>query len=163
MRSVYFSFHYKDVWKVNQIRHSGVIVGPKSAGFADRSLWEQAKATSRRALRDLIEEGLVGTSVTAVLIGRQTANREWVRYEINRSIERGNALLGVHIHRVRDRNGTTTRRGEVPYLLKKHRAPIHDWTNVREFGEWVEEAYRGQKQEPTLLDHLGSALDWLWK
>lgn len=51
MRNVYFSFHYQDVWKVNQIRNAGIIVGARSAGFADRSLWEEAKEKSRAALR----------------------------------------------------------------------------------------------------------------
>jgi hypothetical protein len=157
MRSVYFSFHYDDIWKVNQIRHSGLVVGSQSAGFQDSSLWEKAKTKNRRALEDLIEDGLNGTSVTAVLIGQETADRDWVKHEIKRSVERGNALLGIHIHCVPERNGRITRRGKIPYLLKKHSAPIHDWTNVRDFGTRVEEAWQSQKN-PGVLDQIAKFL-----
>jgi hypothetical protein len=150
MRHVYFSFHYEDVWKANQIRNSHVISGPRSAGFADRSLWEDAKAKSKRALRALIDEGLEGTSVTVVLIGTETARRPWVKYEIEKSLERGNALLGVHIHKLAGRDGRTARRGAVPYLLKRHRVAVHDWSSAKEFAEWVESAWRARNEEPEL-------------
>jgi hypothetical protein len=35
----------------------------------------------------LIDNALKGTSVTAVLIGAQTASRRWVKYEIDKSVE----------------------------------------------------------------------------
>src|SRR4051812_24368994 len=45
MRHVYFAFHYKsDIWRVNQVRNSGLLFGAKSVGFADRSLWERTKS-----------------------------------------------------------------------------------------------------------------------
>lgn len=158
MRQVYFSFHYEDVWKANQIRNSHVVPGPKSAGFADRSIWEDAKAKNRRALKRLIADGLDGTSVTVVLIGRETASRPWVKYEIKKSIERGNALLGVHINKLAGRDGGTTRRGAVPYLLKKHRAPVYDWTNVKDFSEWVEATWRAKNEAPGFLASIVKAL-----
>lgn len=158
MRHVYFSFHFADVWKVNQIRNSGVVGGARSAGFADRSLWEEAKAKNRRTLEKLIAEGLDGTSVTAVLIGRETATRPWVRYEIEQSVERGNALLGVHLHAVRGTDGKPTRRGRVPQLLKRHGARVHDWTNAEEFGEWVEAAWQARNEQPGALARFAT---WL--
>ena len=158
MRHVYFSFHYQDIWKVNQIRNSGVVGGAKSAGFADRSLWEEAKQKHRSALEKLIAEGLEGTSVTAVLIGSQTSSRPWVKYEIEQSIKRRNALLGVHINKVPDRNGRTARRGGVPRILNDHGAPTYVWSNAKEFGEWVEAAWRKQNEQPGFLDRIAKAL-----
>lgn len=66
--------------------------------------WEEAKRTSEFALKRLINGALEGTSVTCVLIGSQTYMRPWVRYEILKSIERGNGVFGVHINRIRDKN-----------------------------------------------------------
>lgn len=149
MRSVYFSFHYADVWKANVVRNSGVVIGVRSAGFSDGSLWEEAKLKSRKALEKIIEEGLGGSSVTVVLIGSETAQREWVKHEIKRSIARGNALVGVYIAQILDRNGKTARRGAVPYLLKKHRAALYPWTTAKAFGEQVEEAWQA-KNAPSL-------------
>lgn len=160
MRQVYFSFHYDDIWRVNQIRNSGLLFGDKSVGFSDRSIWEEAKEKNRAALRRLIQEGLSGTSVTAVLIGANTASRPWVIYEIEQSIERGNALLGIHIHKLRDRNGKVARKGRVPQLLNKHGAKLYTWTNAREFGEWVESAWREQNEEPGFFDKLAKLLEF---
>ena len=44
-----------------------------------------------------------GTSVTCVLIGSQTVNSRWIKYEIEQSIEKGNGLLGMYIHNVKDK------------------------------------------------------------
>jgi hypothetical protein len=158
MRNVYFSFHYRDIWKENQIRNSGVVGGAKSAGFADRSLWEEAKQKNRGALEKVIAEGLEGTSVTAVLIGSQTASRPWVKYEIQQSIKRKNALIGVHLNKVPDRNGRVARRGRVPSLLKQHDTPIQVWSNAKEFGEWVESAWKAQNQRPGFFDRIVNAI-----
>jgi hypothetical protein len=46
----------------------------------------------------MINAGLQGTSVTVVLIGSQTANRQWINYEIEESHKRGNGILGIYIH-----------------------------------------------------------------
>ncbi len=40
--------------------------------------------------------------MTVVLIGEETLNRPFVQYEICKSLERGNALIGVKIHSIKD-------------------------------------------------------------
>lgn len=50
----------------------------------------------------MIDKQLEGTSVTVVLIGSVTLNRLFVRYEICKSLQRGNAVIGVHINEIRD-------------------------------------------------------------
>lgn len=128
MRNVYFAFHYeKDIWRVNQVRKSGLLFGAKSVGFADRSLWEKAKTKGRRALENLILSGLEGTSATVVLIGEETADRGWVAFEIEESYKRNNALIGIRIHHLADQKGYASRRGRVPTLLSKIGAPIYNW------------------------------------
>jgi len=99
-RRVFFSFHYDDVasFRANVVRNSGAITGSNQAGFFDASIWEAAKRTSELSIKRLINQGLENTSVTCVLIGSQTYDRHWVRYEILKSLERGNGLLGVHIN-----------------------------------------------------------------
>ena len=146
MRNVYFAFHYeKDIWRVNQVRKSGLLFGAKSVGFADRSLWEKAKTSGRRALETLILSGLEGTSATVVLIGEETADRPWVEFEVAESYERDNALLGIRIHHLADQKGYASRRGSVPPLLKKIGAPIYKWeANPHDLGDWVEQAIEEQ-------------------
>jgi hypothetical protein len=141
-RRVFFSFHYqKDIFRVNQIRNSHVVEGTAAAGFQDASLWEETKKKGDAAIKALIDKGLEGTSVTVVLIGAETADRKYVTYEIEQSIARGNGLLGIHIHSIKDGKGQTSIRGAVPAALRKAEALVYDWDRNK-FGEWVEAAYQ---------------------
>ena len=76
-RRVFFSFHYqRDIWRVNQVRNAGIVDAQAAAGWSDASLWEEAKKKGDAAIKKLINDGLVGTSVTVVLIGSQTSERK---------------------------------------------------------------------------------------
>ncbi|CAN5702604.1 TIR domain-containing protein [soil metagenome] len=143
-RRVFFSFHYQnDIWRVNQVRNSHVVEGCAAAGFQDASLWEEARRRGDAAVKRLIDQGLEGTTVTAVLIGEQTAYRRYVDYEIDRSLARGNGLIGVRIHNLRDQYGRSSLSGPVPQRLVAFGAPVYTWSDARSFGAWVETAYQG--------------------
>ena len=113
-RFVFFSFAYDDVknFKANVVRNNWLLKNAKET-FVDGSIWEEAKSKGIQELKDLVEEGLNQTSVTVVLIGETTANRRWVNYEIIKSFERGNGIVGVHINRIRGKTGLT-KRGDNP-------------------------------------------------
>tara|TARA_R110001606_G_scaffold398586_1_gene577996 strand:+ start:689 stop:1177 length:489 start_codon:yes stop_codon:yes gene_type:complete len=102
-RKVFFSFHYdRDVRRVVQIRNSWVLrPGSEAQPFHDKAEFEDAK---RRAggIEKWIEEQMKGTSVTVVLFGTETYDREWVRHEIKRSYELGKGILAIDIHGVND-------------------------------------------------------------
>jgi hypothetical protein len=139
-RKVFFSFHYADIWRANVVRNSGTIEGYAVAGFHDASLWEETRKKGEAAVHHLIDAGLEGTSVTVVLIGAETANRQWLSYEIERSIARNNGLFGIRIEAIKDQYGKTGVSGPVPKLLSKAGAPVYAW----EYGKlalWVEAAY----------------------
>ncbi|MCD5326782.1 TIR domain-containing protein [Chromobacterium piscinae] len=115
-RRCFFSFHYQDVidFRANVVRNHNVTKAD-NGGFFDASIWEGAKKQGDLALKRLINGGLDRTSVTVVLIGSQTYARRWVRYEIMKSIERGNALLGIHINNIRDRHKNVKALGPNPF------------------------------------------------
>lgn len=141
-RRAFFSFHYKrDLWRVNIVRNSTVVEGTSAAGFHDASLWEEAKAKGDAAIKALIDQGLQGTSVTVVLIGTETASRKYVKYEIAQSIARGNGLLGVRIHNIKDNYGNTNSWGAAPEALVRAGAPIYEY-QYGKLGEWVETAFQ---------------------
>jgi hypothetical protein len=141
-RKVFFSFHYqRDLWRVNVVRNSGLIEGVAAAGFHDASLWEEAKRSGDDAVKKLINSGLDGTSVTVVLIGAETASRQWISYEIDQSIARRNGILGIRIAGVKDQYGNIDSAGPVPATLLKVAAPIYNW-EYGKLGEWVEQAYK---------------------
>lgn len=102
-RKVFFSFHYdNDVNRSMTVRNSWVTQGKESAGFIDKAEFEQVKRQGDLAIKNWINSQLNGTSVTVVLIGSDTLNRPYVKYEICESIKRGNGLIGVYINGIRD-------------------------------------------------------------
>ena len=101
IRRVFYSFHYADIFRVNHVRKTGQFRRMDKMRLPtpqDRSLWEESKLQNPSALKGIIDKGLEGTSVTCVLAGRLTWERPWVRYEIAKSVQRGNGLVAVSIH-----------------------------------------------------------------
>lgn len=114
---VFFSFHYQDVidFRANIVRNHGNFKLTKGeAGFYDSSIWEEAKKTSPIAIKRLINAGLQHTSNTCVLIGSETYLRPWVRYELLKSVKKGNHIFGVHINGVKCKAGNTKDLGKNP-------------------------------------------------
>jgi hypothetical protein len=114
-RNIFFSFAYNDVknFKVNVVRNSWLI-NNSAETFVDGSIWESEKTKGPTVIKNLIETGMNKTSVTSVLIGEETANRRWVNYEIVKSFDKGNGILGIHINRIRGREQVISSRGLNP-------------------------------------------------
>lgn len=156
-RRVFFSFHYEaDIWRVGQVRNSWVTRDREAAGFWDAADWESVKRGGDAAIRRWINDQLLGTSVTAVLIGQSTAEREYVLYEIEQSYKKGNGLLGIYIHQCADRQGNTCWRGQNPLekvfadqsIFARSLAsiyPTYDWKSDSGYHNlplWIEDAAR---------------------
>lgn len=140
-RRTFFSFNYeKDVWRVNQIRNAPNVIGTSAAGFQDASLWEEAKKKSDRAIKNLIDEALKNTTVTVVCITRGTANRKFIDYEIDKSLERGNGLVGVKIHNLKNQKGEATSEGAVPDKITRAGYKTYTYSNGERLAAWIEEA-----------------------
>lgn len=117
LRRTFFSFHYKpDVWRAWNVRNSWVVrkANEESIGFFDSSVFEASKKESDDVLKTFLREGLENTSVTCVLAGTHTWSRRWVRYEIARSVIKGNGLLTVYIHGVQNKGKETSTKGADP-------------------------------------------------
>lgn len=117
-KRVFFSFHYDDVktFRANVVRNHWLTKGDrKDAGFFDASIWEDAKLHGDASVKRLINTNLENTSITTVLIGSDTYKRRWVRYEIMKSYDRGNPVLGVHINSIKDKNQQTFFQGKNPF------------------------------------------------
>jgi len=151
-RRAFFSFHYeRDAWRAAQVRNSWVTKPDReAAGFWDAAEWEAVKKQGNDAIRRWIDRQLEGTSVTVVLIGAETCDREWVRYEIQRSYEKGNGIVGIYIHNLKDQNGNTDKRGDIDFgkINGKHDfkeiCRIYDWVldnGYQNLGEWIERAH----------------------
>ena len=118
-RRVFFSSHYdNDINRSMTVRNSWVTQGKEAAGFIDKAEFEQIKRQGDTAVHNWIDKQFEGTSVTIVLIGSETLNRPFVQYEICKSLERGNAVIGVHINAIKDmRTLSTSSRGNTHTII----------------------------------------------
>lgn len=138
-RKVFFSFKYSDVSRAMIVRNSWVTQGTQAAGFIDAADFEKVKRQGDGAIQRWIDSQLSGTSVTVVLVGQETCDSRWVKYEIQKSIAIGNGLLGIDISKIKDFRGQTSNRcGELP-----NGYPFYRWNSdegYKNIGEWVEKA-----------------------
>lgn len=154
-RKVFFSFHYdNDVSRANIVRNSWVTKpDTATAGFMDHADFEKLLKRGTQAVKDWIDEQLIGSSVTAILIGSETLERPFVKYELEQSFKRGNAIIGIYINKLKDLNGNTSTRcsvygvelgkdssGSTVYFSSR---PTYDWVDndgYNNLGKWVEDA-----------------------
>lgn len=178
-KRVFFSFHYKDVadFRANVVRNHWITKSDrKICGYYDASIWEAAQKQGDVALKRLINAGLDQTSNTCVLIGSQTFERPWVRYELLKSFKKGNHIFGVHINSIRAKNCQTKIKGANPleyvgvsFSDSGLKATLWEKTN----GKWfeykkidgsasyqfeVEQKYRGNGYN---LSQFYSVYDWV--
>ncbi|WEJ56765.1 TIR domain-containing protein [Devosia sp. FJ2-5-3] len=115
VRRVFFSFHYqRDVKRIQQVRNSWVVREKGAAPpFYDAADFEEAK---RRAggIQAWIDDQITGCSVTAILYGYETYDREWVRYEIAQSVKRKMGIIAIDIHSIKDPVSGTDYQGRNP-------------------------------------------------
>jgi len=116
------------------------IIGTSAAGFQDASLWEKAKEKGDKAIKAMIDKGLENTSVTVVCVTHGTSNRKYINYEIDKSIERGNGLVAVQIHHLKDQSGNTGEPGAIPFQIKKNGFKAYKYSNKDTLARWIEEA-----------------------
>ena len=116
-RRVFYSFHYKnDVWRTSQVRNIGVVAKNKPASDND---WEKLKQKGDTAVKGWIDQQMKGRSCTIVLVGSHTANRKWVKYEIEASWEKGMGVVGVYVDGLKAPNDTSSGRGKNPFDFVK--------------------------------------------
>ena len=138
-RRAFFSFKYKDVSRAMVVRNSWVTQGKEAAGFIDSANFEKLKQQGDAAIKNWIDNQLNGTSVTVVLVGKETCDSRWVKYEIEKSIEIGNGLLGIDVSKIKDlQENTSERCGKIPSGYS-----FYLWNNdagYNNMGDWIEKA-----------------------
>lgn len=151
-RKIFFSFHYeRDAWRAGQVRNSNVVSSEDQYGFIDAADWESIKKKGDSAIQEWIDDQLKNTSVTVVLIGAETADRDWVQHEILKSWNRGNGIVGIRIHNIKDQDQKTDTAGRNP--LDDFKLPdgtilssvckTYDWVindGRKSLGKWADEA-----------------------
>lgn len=156
-RKVFYSFYYKpDNARASQVRNIGVVEGNKPASDND---WETVTKGGEKAIQKWVDDQLSGRSCTVVLIGKETAGRKWIKYEIEKLWNDGKGVVGIYIHNLKDLSGYQTTEGENPFedftikrddkklsnIVKAYDPPFTDSKKVYEhisnnLSDWIEEA-----------------------
>lgn len=112
-RQVFFSFHYNnDSWRAAQVKNMGKV--SDSSTFSANE-WEEVKEKSDSKIKDWIDGQMVKRSCLVVLIGKNTANRKWINYEINKAIELDKGIVGIYINELKNSLGEQDDKGNNPF------------------------------------------------
>ena len=76
--------------------------------------WEEIKRGGDSAIKSWIDKEMSGKSCQVLLIGRNTAGRKWIKYEIEKAWNDGKGIVGVYIHNLRDADGDKSSKGRNP-------------------------------------------------
>lgn len=139
----------------------------EATGFLDSAEFKELKKGGDAAIKEWIDNQLDETSVTVVLIGSEAFNRPYCKYAIEKSYERGNGMIGIYIHKIKDKYGNISPKGSNKFgvigLDKNHNSvffstvyPTYDWVDDNgcyKLEDWIEEATR-KCEDKTLALHI---------
>ena len=92
-RQVFFSFHYnRDVWRASMVRNMGKV--DNSSTFSDND-WEEVRYKTEAKIKEWIDGQMAMRSCLVVLVGYETSQRKWVKYEIEKAMELHKGIVGL--------------------------------------------------------------------
>lgn len=149
-KSVFFSFHYEqDVHRVQLVRNVNALEGQP---LLNAQKWEEVRRKGDQAIENWIHSQMAYKKAVIVLIGKQTASRDWVTYEIEKAWKDKKPLLGIRIHGLSS-FGTTDAAGVNPFDKAKgvFGVPVFDPTIT----DW-----RGQIDSKATYNQLRQNLEY---
>jgi len=135
-RKIFISYQHKDQMKAKGFN---LLSWAKNVDvdFLGRHLLDPVKSKDEKYIKSEINKQIKGTSVTVVLIGKDTKKSEYQPYEIERSLAKKtpNGILGIKLNTSVDlpKNSPTGK------LLHDAGAEIIDW-EPKKFGEAIDRA-----------------------
>ena len=95
-KTVFFSFHYeRDVHRVQLVKNINALEGQPVLNSQE---WEKIRGGGAATIQKWIDARMAYKRAVVVLIGKETAGRPWVTYEIQKAWNDKKPLLGIRIH-----------------------------------------------------------------
>jgi hypothetical protein len=131
-KTVFYSFHYtRDVHRVQLVKNINALEGQP---ILNSQAWEQIQRGGTAAIQKWIDEQMAYKRCVVVLIGKETATRPWVKYEIQKAWSEKKPLVGVRIHGLSSM-GTVDSLGGDPFAVAgTSGVPIFDPTRRSSLG-----------------------------
>lgn len=121
-KRVFFSFDYEnDLSRALVVKKNWTLKENEESGFTSKAEFERMKRDGDDVVERWIDKQLGGTVVTVVLIGSETLDSKYVQYEIEKSYERGNAIIAVKIGKVKNLSQQTSLSQSVVKIAGKKR------------------------------------------
>ena len=112
-RQVFFSFHYdRDVWRAAMVRNMGKV--DNSSTFSDNA-WEGVRYQTDKKIKEWIDAQIAMRSCLVVLVGYETSQRKWVKYEIEKAMELRKGIVGIRINKLKNGRGEQDPNGGNPF------------------------------------------------
>jgi len=145
---VYFAFDYnRDLFRVARIHKLPNVLARAAGGFESSAVWHRARRRNRAAIHGLIDDGLTKTSVTVVCVGYMSASRTYLHYEVERSLEQGNGLVGIRINHLEDQDGLMDDDGTPPPLIEAAGYHVYRYRGPERLAVHIEEAHELAQME----------------
>ena len=138
---VYFSLDYeRDFERVRRIRACASVIPVMAVGFDGLEAWCDIARRGAAAVHGSIDDALDNTVATVVCIGARTMGGKYLEYELERSLERGNPLIGLRINHLRDDRGRSDEAGEAPPIIRAAGFDIYTYTDAEQLAVDIAEA-----------------------
>ena len=128
-RNVFISFAYEDIDNVNLLRGQAKN-DQNDLEFSDYSVKEPFNSENADYIKRKISEKIEKTSVTVVYISKSTAQSEWVKWEVEKSLKMGKGVVAVY-------QGDTA--PKMPSFITENKIKAVKWSH-KELTNAIEEA-----------------------
>jgi len=95
-RRLFISFQHKDKMRgkgFNLLQYNKNV----ELEFTSRHFLDPVKSQDKEYIKQKVREQLKGSSVTVVLIGKDTKNSRWIPWEIEQSVKNDNGILAIRL------------------------------------------------------------------
>ncbi len=127
-KNVFISHHHKDDKAVTDftnllagkdyiIRNSSIRTKPRNTERLDK------KMVSDETIKRLLRMKMAWAGTVVVLVGSQTASRDWVNWEIEEAERQGKRILGVYMQGAKD--------SDIPEALEKYGDGLVGWNSEK--------------------------------
>lgn len=152
-RRVFISYQHRDQMKAkgfNLLRWNRNV----DLEFVGRHLLDPVDSSNEPYIRQKILEQLKGSSVTVVLVGKETHRSDWVKWEIEKSVEKENpnGVLAILL----DDSATLPVGSPVGDALREVGAEVIDW-KPHEFADTIERAAKAAGRVIAIKKSIGMA------
>jgi hypothetical protein len=124
--------------------------------------WEKLVAQGPDAVKQWINTEMKHKSCVIVLIGSETADRDWINYEIKKGWSDGKGVFGVYIHNMKGADKKQSRMGLNPFdfislggrrmseIVQAYNPPFNESKEVYDhirgsLDSWIEEAIKTRR------------------